>query len=195
METAVRVQTLRRLGVAVVIMTFALMVLGSWVKATGSGLACPDWPACYGEWLPPFPSAENGGTDPDGLDSADSYTQAQVLYEWTHRLVAALLGIPLLAFTVLAATGRDLHKGLRWLPVWAGVVLLVQFGLGGITVLGKNAAPLTTAHLATATLFFFLVTVATTIAFLRPTPTGRVEPAVRRVPGQVKTVFPGEDRQ
>lgn len=194
METASRVLLLRRLGVVVVAMTFALMVLGSWVKATGSGLACPDWPQCYGEWLPPFPSAENGGIDPDGYDVADSYTQAQVLYEWMHRLLAALLGVPFLAFAIVAFAGRDLHKGLRYLPLGAGAVLLAQIGLGGITVLGQNAAPLTTAHLATATLFFFLVALAMAFAFLRPTPAGRVAPAVKKVPGRVETVFPGEER-
>lgn len=204
MNAARRLQHVRRLGIAVVALTVVLMILGSWVKATGSGLSCPDWPQCYGQWLPPFPSAENGGIDPDAVDAADAYTQAQVLYEWTHRLVASILGVPLIAFAVLAFRGQKHHPALRWLPVAALGILVVQVGLGGITVIGKNAAPLTTAHLATATFFLVTITVAACFAWLRPwddrpdrprkpkkakaTP---AQPRVRR-PHEM-TKFPGED--
>lgn len=192
METASRVLLARRLGVTLLIMTFALMVLGSWVKATGSGLSCPDWPQCYGQWFPPFPSAENGGIDPDGIDAADGYTQAQILYEWTHRLVASLLGVPFLAFLAVTWTGKGLSNGLRYTPVGALLVLVLQVALGGITVVGKNAAPLTTAHLATATLFIILVTLSVAFAFLRPLPGQRTLVEVRHEPGQTRVVFPGE---
>jgi heme A synthase len=187
MQTAVRVLALRRLGVTVVAMTVALMVLGSWVKATGSGLACPDWPQCYGEWLPPFPSSENGGT---WQGEPVHFGQAQILYEWGHRLLASLLGIPLFAFAALAVTGTELSRGARWLPPAAFAVLGVQVALGGVTVVGQNAAPLTTAHLATATVFLVLVTLAASFASLHPTPEGRV--LSRRHGGRAHAVFPGE---
>jgi heme a synthase len=192
MDTADRVILARRLAVAVVILTLAVMVLGSWVKATGSGLACPDWPKCYGQWLPPFPSMENGGMDPDVWDEADAYTQAQVLYEWGHRLLASLLGIPFLALVLVTFRRRDLHAGLRWLPFAAGWVLLVQILLGGITVVGKNAAPLTTAHLANATGFLVLVTLIAAFAYLRPLPTQQPVVKVRRQPGETRIIYPGE---
>lgn len=168
MDVKVRIQWVRRIGVTVVAMTFVLMVVGSWVKATGSGLACPDWPQCWGQWLPPFPSAENGGLDPDAYDPADAWPQANILYEWAHRLLASLLGIPFLAFVILTAMEPRFHKGLRWLPMGALAILAFQVRLGGITVEQGNAAPLTTAHLATATLFFFTVSLATAFAYLRP---------------------------
>lgn len=199
MTTEESVRLVRRLGVVVVVMTVCLMVLGSWVKATGSGLSCPDWPQCYGQWFPPFPSAETGGIDPDGPDAADSYTQAQVLYEWFHRFVAALLGVPLLAFTWFAWSNRAHHPSLRHLPILSLVILLIQFGLGGITVIGKNAAPLTTAHLATATLFLVVVVMATMFAWLKPLAAegARARPAKAAKQPRPKRkkheLFPGED--
>lgn len=175
-----RLRAVRALGIVVVVMTFMLMVLGSWVKATGSGLACPDWPRCYGEWMPPFPSADNGGTY---QGEPVVYSQAQVLYEWGHRGLAMVTGLVVLAFAaIVALKGKELHPMARSLPMLAILVLVIQVLLGGITVLGKNAAPLTTAHLATATLFFFLVTLATAFLYLRPFPEARAAKARHGVP-------------
>lgn len=176
MNSEARVRALRRIGTTALVMTVLLMMLGGWVKATGSGLACPDWPACYGKWVPPFPSQENGGLQPGfdpANDVADRYTQAQVMYEWTHRAVAVLLGIPILLFAILSIFGRDLSTPLRILPTAAVGVLVIQAGLGGATVIHGNPAFLTTAHLTTATLFLVLITIATTVAYtapLRPAP-------------------------
>lgn len=164
-DTARRISLLRRLSVVVLAMTFGLMVLGSWVKATGSGLACPDWPACYGEWLPPFPSADDGSIY-EGEPVI--YSQAQVMYEWSHRLVASVLGPIFLAFAWLAWRGTELSRPTRTLPAAGGVVLLIQIGIGGVTVLNQNVAWATTLHLATATLFFFIATLAAAHVWLRP---------------------------
>lgn len=175
MNLAARITALRRIGAVTLGMTMALMVLGGWVKATGSGLACPDWPTCYGEWLPPFPSIENGGTwtqEQDGstVTTPIVYTQAQVIYEWAHRAVASLLGIPILLFAGLSLFGRGLSLGLRILPTASVVVLALQFAIGRETVLQGNPALVTTLHLATATLFLVLVTFAVATSYLRPAP-------------------------
>ncbi len=191
MDTQTRIQWVRRLGVVVVVLTFSIMVAGSWVKATGSGLSCPDWPQCYGEWLPPFPSAETGGIDPDAVDHADAYSQAQVLYEWGHRFLVTLLAPVMLTFAALAFFNRELHLAVRVLPAAAGFVLLTQIGIGAATVLQGNPALTTTLHLATATLFFMLVTMATMFAWLQPLPVGPTVAAL----ADSHAVFPGEDAQ
>ncbi len=190
MDTATRILYVRRLGVAVVALTFSLMVLGSWVKATGSGLSCPDWPKCYGQWLPPFPSSENGGT---WEGEPVHYTQAQILYEWGHRALASIVGPVSVAFAWLAIRGREFSPQLRYLPATAGIVLVIQIFIGGATVLQGNPATTTTLHLATATLFFGLMVLAAAFAFLRPL--AIAQSVVRREPGQTRTVYPGEVKQ
>jgi len=201
-----RLLWVRRLGFTCVALTFLLMTVGAWVKANGAGLACPDWPACYGEWLPPFPSRENGGTwthEVDGVMVTESvpYSQAQVLYEWTHRAIVALIGIPVLAFAAVAWRGRELRPSLRWLPLVAVAVLALQALLGRLTVVTGNPPWATTMHLSVAVLWFAILLTATCIAYLAPrasaTPvaprTSAPHPAFTPNPASVRFVYPGED--
>ncbi len=174
MNLATRLLWLRRLGLVCVGLTVLLMGLGAWVKANGAGLSCPDWPACYGEWMPPFPSMESEGSTSGiqgpAADHAEAYTQAQVLYEWTHRLVASVVSLAVLAFAIVAARGKELSVPARQLPAMGFVLVLFQAALGAITVQTGNPAWATTMHLVTAVVFLLVLTVATSFAFLRPLP-------------------------
>jgi len=75
------------------LLTFCLIVLGAWVRATGSGLSCPDWPTCYGHWLPL----------PGEIPPSVGYSYAQVMLEWLHRLIAGVILGPLILLIALVA--------------------------------------------------------------------------------------------
>ena len=186
---ALRLLWLRRLSLLCVGMTILLMALGAWVKANGAGLACPDWPQCYGEWLPPFPSDENGGTY-EG--KAVTFTQAQILYEWTHRAVVSLLLVPLGAFALVALRSPEAHPVLRRLPVVAFLLYFAQAGLGAVTVITGNPPWATTAHLLLATIFLTTLAVAATVAHVKPMGEPLPAPVEAPKPRQVAFVYPDE---
>ncbi len=111
--------------------TLALVVVGVIVRATESGMGCPDWPFCYGQAIPPL---------------GDFAAWA----EWTHRLIAAVVGLLVLGVAVLAVL--DHPDRLSILVPSLGAVALVGFQawLGEETVRLGNSGPSVTAHLATA---------------------------------------------
>lgn len=119
--------------------TYALIILGGVVRTTDSGDACPDWPRCHGELIPPFESA--------------------VLIEFSHRLLASVVGFLILAVAI-AAWRTQRHRPLvLWGSLAAVGLVGGQIVLGGMTVLNDLSSGLVTAHLALAT--FLLATLAT----------------------------------
>ncbi len=122
---------MRALPWAAVVAVFTLMTIGNIVSATGSGLACPDWPLCHGRLIPPF--------EPD------------VLIEYTHRLTAVVASVLLLA-TIIASIRRRSSDAMRRVGIGLLILLVVQIALGGITVLLRLPHLISTAHLVTALL-------------------------------------------
>jgi heme A synthase len=116
-------------------------VLGAWVRATGSGLACPDWPTCYGHWVPL----------PGEIPSDVGYSYLQVMLEWVHRLIAgAILGPLILLIGLLAWRARGANPRMPAYAAGLIVLLLIQAGLGGLTVLDQNSPWSVALHLGTA---------------------------------------------
>jgi len=136
-----------------VVALVALVGIGGATRLLQAGLACPDWPLCYGSLLP------------------GRQMNLQVFLEWFHRLDAFLVGVALLVLAVVSLVHRALLPS--WLPWAAAAALLLvaaQGGLGALTVLGLLAASTVTAHLLTALLLVLLVTAMHQA--LRRTPSG-----------------------
>lgn len=119
--------------------TLGLLFLGSVVHATGSSLACPDWPTCNGTLIPDM----TGG----------------VFWEHLHRLVAGGLILFFCGGTYLAWKEQPRFPWIRTAALGGIGLLLVQAVLGGVTVLLKLPHIVSIAHLGTAFLFLALATV------------------------------------
>jgi len=131
---------LRVLTTHLVIALVALVAVGGATRVMEAGLACPDWPLCYGVVLP------------------GRQMNLQVFLEWFHRLDAFLVGLALLALLGVSLWRRQqLPSWLPWAASLAVALVGVQGALGALTVTHLLASSTVTAHLATALLLVLLM--------------------------------------
>ncbi len=113
--------------------TLGLMVLGALVRAHGAGLACPDWPLCFGALVPVF--------------------DMRIALEWSHRVLAGSISLGLAAASVVVLRDPATRALLRGPLAVAWALLAVQVVLGGLTVLLLLSPWTVTAHLLVGTAF------------------------------------------
>ncbi len=125
--------TPRSLTRQLVVALVALVAVGGATRVMEAGLACPDWPLCYGSLLP------------------TRQMNLQVFLEWFHRLDAFLVGIGLILLLAMALLDRAGQP--RWLP-WLSAAALglvaAQGALGALTVSQLLRFDIVSAHLALA---------------------------------------------
>jgi heme o synthase len=121
------------LGTAILLVTVGVVV-----RATDSGLGCPDWPLCHGQLLP-------------ALDDAKAWI------EWVHRTIAVIIGLEIVGLAILALLDHRDRRSLLWPSLGAVALVGFQAWLGRETVRLGNSGESVTAHLAAAMLLVGLL--------------------------------------
>jgi len=130
-----------------IVSIFILMMLGSYVKAIGAGLACPDWPLCHDQIIP----VEYYGV-----------AEALVMAEFIHRVFALFVSLVLFVLFYLSYLHRnelganDLKIGFKRYRLMMIILLFlaIQVLFGGLTVLLKLEPSIVSIHLGVATFIF-----------------------------------------
>lgn len=137
-------------------MVFLVIIAGGIVRMTQSGMGCPDWPKCFGKWIPPTNAGELPQNYESYLKQQDIDHTFNVFHTWTeyiNRLLGALLGLFLL---IQFAWGIKLfwknNKKIVWISL--GTLLLTGFqGWLGKRVVDANLATVKiTTHMLVALL-------------------------------------------
>ena len=151
----------RKTLAATLVTLFGLVTLGGVVRATDSGLGCPEWPLCGGQ------------------------VETSAFIELSHRIVAAIAAL-LVAWVVVLAWRRYRRQPLVFPPAaLAFFLIMVQAALGGIAVLTELPGWLVMAHLAMAQIVIACLLVAYVAS--RPVPsatTAPLEPSGESVDGK-----------
>ncbi len=136
----------QKIAVATVVATVLLVTVGVIVRATGSGMGCPDWPLCYGQLLPPL-------------------EDSKAWWEWIHRTIAAVIGFLILGVAFLAWKDHRDRRSILWPSLVAVLLVVFQAWLGRETVRLNNSGDSVTAHLAAAMALLGLLVFVTVRAF------------------------------
>lgn len=132
------------------VVTYIVMLLGAYTSAIGAGLSCPDWPTCYGTWIPFLQS---------DIIANSPYSSLQIFAEWAHRGLALTAGFLILGCAVGAWLVHPDDGLIKWPATIALILLPIQVLLGGLTVTENLEPVIVTTHLGVAILILlFLLT-------------------------------------
>lgn len=115
----------------VLVFVFVVIAAGGIVRMTQSGMGCPDWPRCFGSWIPPTDASQLPADYEKYLRQQDIDHTFNAQHTWTeyiNRLLGALLGIWILIHVIWSY-----RKFIKTKPVifWLSFLLLLATGIQG----------------------------------------------------------------
>lgn len=180
----------RRFAIATVVTIYALILVGGIVRATGAGMGCPDWPTCFGQWIPPTAELQlPADYQTIYADRGYANTTFNVTKTWTeylNRLLGVFTGFTILLTLMAAWPLRHKRNGSNTNGVFqlslAAFLLVVFQGWLGSRVVASNLSPgMITVHMLVAQIIVGLV-IAAVVAASRP----RIDvAAVRALPNAI----------
>ncbi|MEQ1738792.1 MAG: COX15/CtaA family protein [Methyloglobulus sp.] len=150
-EQAVR--SFRRLAIVTIVAVYFLILVGGIVRASGAGMGCPDWPTCFGQWIPPTEEAQLPADYHERYAIGYENTQFNPVKTWTeylNRLSGATIGVLIFLTAWRSRTYLKGDKAVFYLSLT--VFGLVGFqGWLGSTVVASNLKPaIITLHMLLA---------------------------------------------
>ena len=151
----------RRFGIATIIAVFFLIFVGGLVRSTGSGMGCPDWPKCFGQYVPPtninqLPVDYKIKFAVQGKQIAD-FDVYKTWIEYLNRLVGVVIGLFILLTVVFAFPYLKSNPKIFWLSFVAFILVGFQGWIGSKVVASDLATWMITIHMLIALLIVALL--------------------------------------
>lgn len=140
-----RFNTYQKVALTTIGATLFLIFVGGLVRASGAGLGCPDWPKCFGFWIPPTSAAD--------LPAQFDTSQFNVFKTWTeyiNRLIGVIIGLLITATFALSFRYRKKEPAVLYSSGIAFILVLIQGWLGGQVVITGLDEWLITLHMLLA---------------------------------------------
>jgi len=149
---------------------YFLVLVGGIVRATGSGMGCPDWPRCFGNWIPPTDISQLPADYQTRYNShgygIETFNVYKTWTEYLNRLLGALTGIFLSITTLTAFPLRRTHPQTFYLTVAALITTGFQGWLGSKVVSTNLSVGMITIHMLVALIITVLLLRAIALLYL-----------------------------
>lgn len=144
----------RRFGILTIASVFFLIFVGGLVRSTGSGMGCPDWPKCFGQWVPP---TDVNQLPPDYKQKFKTSTHEVADFDtyktWTeyiNRLIGVLTGLFIFFTVIFAIPYLKTNPVIFWLSFAAFILTGFQGWIGSKVVSTNLATWMVTIHMLIA---------------------------------------------
>ena len=163
----------RKFGIATIAAVFFLIFVGGLVRSTGSGMGCPDWPKCFGQYVPPtdisqLPSDYKTQFAVNGKEIAD-FDTFKTWTEYVNRLIGVVIGI-LIFLTIVFSYPylKTQNKKIFWLSFLAFILVGFEGWIGSKVVSTDLAVSLISIHmlLALAIVGLLIYTITSSQSFV-----------------------------
>jgi len=144
----------RRIGILTIFAVYVVILMGGIVRASGAGMGCPDWPTCFGQWIPPTEESQLPANYHEiyaerGYENTQ-FNPVKTWTEYTNRLVGVTIGFLIFLTAWSSRIYLKSDKTIFYLSL--GSFFLVGFqGWLGSSVVASNLKPVViTLHMLLA---------------------------------------------
>lgn len=152
-------QRFRSLALLTVLVVYLLVLAGGIVRGTGSGMGCPDWPKCFGRWVPPTEAYQLPPNYQQiygaKLKGEVEFNAVKTWIEYVNRLLGVFSGFLVLATLLASLPYLRKDKAVFWGSVAAFLLIGANGWLGSRVVATELAQYMITLHLLLAILVVF----------------------------------------
>ena len=144
----------RRMAWITLFAVYFLILVGASVRASGAGMGCPDWPTCFGSWIPPTSEAQLPANYQEiYADLGYAETEFNVVKTWTeylNRLTGVTIGFLILLTAIYSWSVRRHDKAIATASVAAFLMVGFQGWLGAKVVSSNLQPGMITVHMLMA---------------------------------------------
>ena len=152
----------RRLGLLTIGAVYLLILVGGIVRATGSGMGCPDWPKCFGTWIPPTDISQLPANYQEifgeKLKGEVEFNAIKTWIEYLNRLLGVLIGFLIFDTFIssfFAFWKKD--KTIVWLSFTAFILVGIEGWLGSKVVSSELHPVMITLHMMLSIVIVFIL--------------------------------------
>ena len=150
----IQLKKFRALGLSTVLAVYVLILVGGAVRATGAGMGCPDWPTCFGRWIPPT-SEQQLPADYQVIYAERGYADTRfnvkkTWIEYINRLLGVSIGIFIFLTMLASRHFRRIDPVVTGVSVLAFLAVAFQGWLGSRVVASNLQPGMITLHMLMA---------------------------------------------